>query len=88
MNLYKTCEYSFNDLIKTSGDLCSIEYLLNLSQEKRNEVVKELCGISGWYWKDVKGNDGKVYTSFSPYLYRSHSILKPKKKKKYSEKEK
>ena len=79
MILYKPCNYSFNDLIKASGSPYDVEYLLNVSLEKRNEMVKELCGISGWYWKDVKGNDNNMYTSFSPYLYRSNSIPIPKR---------
>lgn len=73
IDLLNPCKYSFEDLIfaakKETGQLTpSIKQLLLLSQTKRNEEVKALCNQAKWFYKDVIGRDGVLYTSFSPHL--------------------
>jgi hypothetical protein len=72
--LLNPCNYSFAQLIKmahpdfSSGQLDEIKYqLYALSQHERNDVVKYLCNRASWYYDDVKGSDGVIYTSFSPH---------------------
>lgn len=76
MILVNPCKYSFRDLVCATNILEREEvdkYLENLyllSQTDRNIEVKKLCNKSMWYFKDVIGKDGMVYTSFSPFIYK------------------
>jgi len=70
--LINPCKYSFKDLL-TAADAAAVSKkpietaaLYKLSQQDRNRVVKDLCKICGWYFEDVKGSDGVIYTAFSP----------------------
>lgn len=60
------CKYSFKDLIEACGLKVDLDKLYGLLQEDRNIVVKEMCDIAHWYWDDVIGDDGEVYTAFAP----------------------
>ena len=67
--LYLPCKYSFKDLLLATNkpvDKQSLDSLYNISQTNRNRMVKELCNKAGWYFEDVKGSDGIIYTAFSP----------------------
>jgi hypothetical protein len=44
----------------------AIQKLYSITQKERNMEVKNMCKMAGWFWKDVKGIDGQIYTSFSP----------------------
>ena len=77
MILVNSCKYSFKDLLYAAKLLEGSEeidkYLKNLysmSQKDRNIEVKKLCKKSMWYFNDVIGKDGIVYTSFSPNINR------------------
>ena len=69
-HLYLPCKYSFKDLISAANgkpvDNLFIDSLYKLPQTDRNKMVKELCHLAGWYFEDVKGSDGIIYTAFSP----------------------
>ena len=67
-HLLNACKYSFNDLIIASKctDI-STQSLISLSQTELNTIVKRLCIYSNWYYDDIIGTDGVVYTSFSKY---------------------
>ena len=83
MNLLNPCKYSFKDLVFATN-LSYTEYeseaesmksidkylkiLYSLSQVEKNNEIKKLCKESGWYFKDVIGDDGIIYTSFSPFI--------------------
>jgi len=62
IELINPCIYSFNDLMKKSNKFYD---LTNKSQDEINNIVKKLCNISGWYYKDIT-KDNIKYTSFSP----------------------
>jgi hypothetical protein len=64
-NLVSPCKYSFNDLIKASNSSIEIQKLNTMTQDKINDVVKQMCLKADWYYKDVCVN-GITYTSFSP----------------------
>jgi|LakMenEpi03Aug12_release.lakeMendotaPanAssembly.Ray.scaffolds.fasta_scaffold1892571_1 hypothetical protein len=36
-----------------------------LKQEVKNIEIKKLCKEAKWYFKDIIGNDGITYTTFS-----------------------
>ena len=58
------CKYSFQDLINSACSTIDLTTLYNMSQVKRNETVKKLCTTAGWYFEDVMGSDGNIYTAF------------------------
>lgn len=62
------CQYSFIDLLKAAKKSTNTSELYSYTQTKRNKIVKELCYISGWYWEDITGKDGIIYTAFSPKI--------------------
>jgi len=64
--LINPCSYSFNDLIKASQSQINAQTLYAMSQPGRNIEVKNMCKIAGWFWEDVVGSDGILYTAFSP----------------------
>ena len=72
--LVNPCNYSFRDLLNTvfkskyTQDQINtyLQNLYNLSQYERNNVVKYLCKEAHWYFEDIKGSDGIIYTAFSP----------------------
>jgi hypothetical protein len=74
--LHNSCEYSFKDLVIATNHLPSdhpfiekyLKSLYTLRQQVRNTEVKKLCKEAGWFFQDTIGNDGIIYTSFSPYL--------------------
>ena len=66
--LLNPCSYSFNDLIKASGQTIDLKTLYKISQKERNIMVKYMCNVAGWHYYDVKGTDGVIYTAFSPLL--------------------
>lgn len=73
IDLLNPCKYSFEDLLfavkKETGQLTpSLKHLLLLPQSKRNDEVKHLCNQVKWFYKDVIGSNGVLYTMFSPYL--------------------
>lgn len=70
--LENPCKYSFKDLLLAANKSTNTSELYSYTQTKRNKVVKELCRISGWYWEDIKGKDGIVYTAFSPKILTNH----------------
>ena len=63
--LINPCRYSFEDLIKASETEISLQKLYAMSQEERNNRVKEMCKLAKWYYTDVE-KEGMVYTAFSP----------------------
>ena len=66
--LFNPCKYSFNDLIIASNSKdISVEYLMTLSQTNLNNTIKKLCAMSNWFYEDVTGKNGVIYTSFSKY---------------------
>lgn len=71
-NLLNPCKYSFNDLLLAAKKDGNTDELYSMTQQQRNNEVKELCIKSGWYWHDIVGKDGVVYTSFSPYKKLSY----------------
>ena len=75
--LKNACKYSFGDLFRASHKSASREEealeLKNLyakSQKERNETVKEWAKecIPSWYVEDQIGDDGILYTAFSPEI--------------------
>jgi hypothetical protein len=64
--LKNPCNYSFKDLIEACGVEVDLNDLYGMLQEDRNTVVKEMCTLAHWHWEDIKGDDGIVYTAFSP----------------------
>jgi hypothetical protein len=62
------CKHSFVDLLLGSGEDTDTKELYAMSQKKRNEKVKELCKKASWYWQDITGSDGIIYTAFSPNI--------------------
>ena len=76
-----SCQYSFGDLLDAAKAGCGDHYitmeledLYKMSQEERNNVVKDMClrcKPNPWQWKDLVGSDGVVYTSFSPESQQS-----------------
>ena len=79
MKLDNPCMYSFEDLVSSTYETILArggylskkqlnKLLLNVTQFKRNDSVKMMCNISGWYWCDVVGSDMITYTTFSPNL--------------------
>lgn len=76
--LLNPCKYSFDDLLIAAGHPPDTTELYTLSQFDRNKTVKKLCDIAGWYYEDMPGNDGIIYTAFSPYQIKpSQPIKKP-----------
>lgn len=73
MRLKNPCSYSFDDLIEASKEnnrgrvVFRSSDISKLTQSEINLLVKELCDISGWFWRDVKVGD-IIYTSFSPEI--------------------
>lgn len=70
--LLNPCKYSFQDLLSASAPQSgnkplTLPKLYALSQEERNKTVKALCEKAGWFYQDVVGSDGVVYTAFSPF---------------------
>ena len=59
------CKYSFIDLLTNAGEDTNTDKLYAMCQKERNKNVKELCKKAKWYWKDVVGSNGHIYTSFS-----------------------
>lgn len=68
MSLKNPCNYSFADLVKASGNQITLELLYSISQNSRNDIVKQLCKIAGWYTKDRYVN-GQHFVAFSPEIY-------------------
>lgn len=76
--LKDNCSYGFHDLYKASYPLSqyssqnsiqySSKYFSNLPQIEVNENVKNMCKKCKWSWRDVKGDDDVVYTSFAPVI--------------------
>jgi len=65
--LINPCKYSFQDLLTASPEkTLTLTELYSLSQEDRNRKVKELCQKAEWFYKDTVGQDGVIYTAFSP----------------------
>ena len=72
--LLNACEYSFRDLVICAKNISNndsfldeyLKVLYSLKQPVRNIEVKKLCKEANWYFKDIVGTDGIVYTSFSP----------------------
>ena len=68
--LVNSCKYSFKELVKAAGKSGDVLVLLySMSQHERNAIIKELCYISGWHFKDIEV-DGEMYTAFSPKITR------------------
>jgi len=70
MELDNPCKYSFQDLLYAYDPLSDnihLHKLYALSQNERNKKVKKMCDQIGWYYKDVRGKDGVIYTAFSPF---------------------
>ena len=63
-NLPNSCMYSFEDLLRESGQDLRTDVLYNLSQDDINAVVKILCDDIHWGYDDRLGTDGLVYTAF------------------------
>jgi len=70
IQLITPCKYSFEDLLnafsRKTGFKIDKNELYKLNQQDRNDIVKELCKYSQWYWSDIIGSDGIIYTAFSP----------------------
>ena len=67
--LVKPCKYSFQDLMKAAGRDTNMTELYAMTQTRRNNEVKIMCRVAGWYWHDVfHGN--VIYTAFSPERVR------------------
>ena len=71
--LLTPCKYSFQDLINAAGPDAnmSTHNLYSMTQYNRNNEVKKLCKLSGWFYQDVEKKEGKnniIYTAFSPHL--------------------
>lgn len=65
------CKYSFKDLLIAVKKSTDTTELHSYTQINRNKAVKEFCRIAGWYWEDVTGKDGIIYTAFSPKILTS-----------------
>jgi hypothetical protein len=70
MDLGPECQYSFEDLFFAAfgrkASLQEIEEFNQLSQESKNQKVKEWAGLADWNVVDRVGVDEKVYTAFYP----------------------
>ena len=66
--LLNPCNYSFIDLLTGANEDIDTKTLYALPQKELNEKVKELCKKAQWYWQDVTGSDGIIYTAFSPKI--------------------
>lgn len=64
------CNYSFKDLTTAAKEPDSIFNFKEQSREQINGIVKRLCEKAGWNYKDIIGNNGVVFTAFSPYIIR------------------
>ena len=64
------CAYSFYDLFaaafKRRPTIEETAHFENLSQEKKNGLVKEWAREAAWETKDKVGSDGASYTAFAP----------------------
>lgn len=73
--LVNPCKYSFRDLasaafpvwdeVRIKRLLDNYYYLIQDKQEK-DKVIEQWCRLSGWFYEDVTGSDGKMYRAFSP----------------------
>ena len=64
----KECFYSFNDLLKASGEKGegALRSLMHMSQEDRNKRVTNLAKVAGWETEERIGTDGVKYVAFCP----------------------
>ena len=73
-NLSNPCKYSFKNLVdaaKSNSNFAheyNLQLLYTLTQSERNKAVKILCNQAGWFYQDIIGKDGILYTAFSPKL--------------------
>lgn len=74
--LLNPCKYSFTDLMIAASKVPCTTDLYILSQFDRNKIVKKLCYTAGWYYEDVIGDDGILYTSFSPHKINAVEPIK------------
>lgn len=72
-SLKNPCSYSFKDLLIAANHPPDTTELNTMSQDDKNLMVKALCLIAGWYYQDINGRDGIIYTAFSPELNNSTS---------------
>lgn len=62
------CKYSFIDLANAADtDFDPIEYMNN-TKDEQNEIIRYMSQKAGWSWKNINGDDGKIYTAFSPKI--------------------
>ena len=66
--LKNSCKYSFQDLMNVCRVHIDLKDLYALSQEHRNNIVKRMCTMARWHWRDIIGDNGVLYTAFSPEL--------------------
>ncbi|MEX0930276.1 MAG: hypothetical protein WDZ79_01215 [Candidatus Paceibacterota bacterium] len=64
------CDYSYHDLYAAAfgkdpepGDLVALK---NMPHPTRENVIRNWIERAGWISKEVRGEDGKVYTMFAP----------------------
>ncbi len=64
------CDYSFEDLYKAAYNKSlsnkEKQELQKLPQSKINLLVKKWATKAGWKTVEKKGNDNKIYVSFTP----------------------
>ena len=68
MKLINPCKYSFQDLMIAAKECPNLGHIKQMSQQERNKEVRRLCEKAHWYFQDVKGTDGIIYTAFSPEI--------------------
>lgn len=64
------CDYSFYDLFaaayRRQPTIEEIAHFTNLSQEKKNILIKTWAQEAAWETDDRLAADGQIYTAFAP----------------------
>lgn len=64
------CPYSFYDLFHAAyqrqPSIEEIAHFENVSQDGKNELIKQWAEVAGWEIQDRQGEDSVVYTAFAP----------------------
>lgn len=70
------CSYSFWDLFSKAYGRGATEKekkdFFALTQDARNELVKQWADLASWEIDERVGTDGKIYTAFAPTFSPEH----------------